>query len=131
MTYVTPFAFLKQRYRINATADLDRVVLTYGDFLDILRALLRGVPVDEDWYLREYPDVGEAISAGIFKSAKHHFMQNGFLEGRKPADCEVDEDWYLLTYPDVLSAIDADLVTSATEHFHASGYEEGRLPREF
>lgn len=131
MTYVAPLAFLKQRYKINATTDLDRVVLSYRDFLEILRSLLRGVKVDENWYLREYPDVEEAVKAGTFKSAKHHFVQNGYFEGRRPAYCEVDEDWYLLTYPDVSNAIDAELLASATEHFHASGYAEGRLPHEF
>jgi hypothetical protein len=131
MTYVAPLAFLKRRYKISAATDIDRVVFSYRDFLDILRALLRGVTVDENWYLREYPDVHEAVRAGLFKSAKHHFVQNGYFEGRKPGHCEVDEDWYLLTYPDVSSAIDAKLLASATEHFHVSGYEEGRLPREF
>ena len=131
MTYVAPFAFLKQRNKINAATDIDHVVLSYRDFLDVLRSLLRGMPVDENWYLREYPDVDEAVRAGIFKSAKHHFVQNEYFEGRRPGYCEVDEDWYLLTYPDVSSAIDAKLLASATEHFHLSGYEEGRLPREF
>ncbi|HWB51012.1 MAG TPA: hypothetical protein VG651_18020 [Stellaceae bacterium] len=131
MTYVAPLAFLKQRYKINATTDLDRVVLSYRDFLEILHSLLRGVEVDEAWYLSQYPDVEEAVKAGIFKSGKHHFLQNGYLEGRRPAYCAVDEDWYLLTYPDVSNAVDANMLASATEHFHAAGYEEGRLPREF
>jgi hypothetical protein len=131
MTYVAPFAFLKQRYRINATTDVDHVALTYRDFVDMLRSLLRGVEVDENWYFREYPDVAEAVRAGIFKSAKHHFVQNGYFEGRKPGHCAVDEDWYLLTYPDVSNAIDSKLLASAAEHFHASGYEEGRLPYDF
>lgn len=131
MTYVAPFAFLKQRYKISATTDLERVTLPYRDFLEIMRSLLRGIDVDEDWYFREYPDVQEAVRSGIFKSAKHHFLENGYFEGRKPGRCEVDEEWYLITYPDVSTAIDAKLVVSATDHFHSSGYEEGRLPSEF
>jgi hypothetical protein len=131
MTYVAPFAFLKRRYKINATADVDRVTLSYRDFQELLRSALRGIYVDEEWYLRQYPDVEEAIRSGTFKSAKHHFLQNGYFEGRRPGYCQVDEDWYLLTYPDVASAIDAELLMSATEHFHSSGYEEGRLPSEY
>ena len=130
MTYVAPFAFLKKKYKINATSDIDRVSLSFRDFSEIIRSLLRGVSVDEAWYLREYPDVQEAVKAGIFKSAKHHFLENGYFEGRKPAHCEVDEDWYLITYPDVSSAIDSKAVASATEHFHSSGFDEGRLPSE-
>lgn len=131
MSYVAPFGFLKQRFKINAVEDIDRVNLSYRDFLEILRSLLRGVAVDEDWYLREYPDVEEAIRSGVFKSARHHFIENGYLEGRKPAYCTVDEDWYLAQYPDVSSAIEANAVLSADEHFHASGYDEGRLPYEY
>jgi hypothetical protein len=122
---------LKQRYKINANADVERVNLPYRDFLEIFRSVLRGVEVDEEWYFREYPDVEQAVKSGIFKSAKHHFLENGYFEGRKPGNCAIDEEWYLLTYPDVSSAIEAKLVPSATEHFHASGYEEGRLPTEF
>jgi hypothetical protein len=131
MTYVAPFAFLKRRYKVSATADVDRVTLSYRDFQELLRSVLRGVHVDEGWYLREYPDVEEAIRSGVFKSAKHHFVQNGYFEGRRPGPCEVDEDRYLLTYPDVASAIDAKLLMNGTEHFQSSGYEEGRLPSEY
>jgi hypothetical protein len=131
MTYVAPFAFLKQRYKINATAEIDRVNLTYRDFLAILQSVLRGIEVDEEWYFQEYPDVETAVKSGIFKSAKHHFLENGYFEGRRPAPCEVDEDWYLGTYPDVSNAIEAKVVVSAADHFHSSGYDEGRLPSEF
>jgi hypothetical protein len=131
MPYVAPFAFLKQRYKITAVEDVDRVNLTYRDFMEILHSLLRGVAVDEAWYYREYPDVAEAVRRGIFKSAKHHFLENGYLEGRRPGPCVVDEDWYLVTYPDVSLAIEAQAVTSATEHFFNSGYDEGRLPSEY
>lgn len=131
MTYLPPFAFLKRRYKVDATVDVERVNLSYRDFIEMLQLLLRGINVDEEWYFSEYPDVEQAVKLGIFKSAKHHFIENGYFEGRKPGSCDVDEDWYLLTYPDVSNAIEARLVISAAEHFHASGYDEGRLPSEF
>jgi hypothetical protein len=111
--------------------DVDRISLSYRDLLEVLRSLLRGVHVDEEWYFQEYPDVEEAVKSGIFKSAKHHFLENGYFEGRKPAPCAVDEDWYLATYPDVSTAIEAKVVQSASEHFDSSGYDEGRLPSEY
>ena len=131
MTYVAPFTFLRQRFKLNAIDDIDRVNLSYRDFKEICRLLLRGVTIDEEWYFREYPDVEEAVKSGIFKSAKHHFLENGYFEGRRPARCAVDEEWYLLAYPDVSTAIEAKIVASATEHFHSSGYDEGRLPSEY
>ena len=131
MTYIAPFAVLKRRYKVSATADVDRVAISYRDLQELVRSVLRGVNVDEAWYLRQYPDVEEAVRSGIFKSAKHHFVQNGYFEGRRPSHCSVDEDWYLLTYPDVAHAIDAEQLMNAAEHFYSSGYEEGRLPSEY
>ena len=103
----------------------------YKDLLEITRLFLRGVSIDEQWYLREYPDVGDAIKNGEFKSAKHHFVENGYFEGRRPHPFEVDEGWYLLTYPDVADGIEAGNITSAQEHFVSNGYAEGRLPSEY
>ena len=131
MSYLPPFAFLKQKYRITAATDRDRVNLMYKDFLEITRLFLRGVAVDEKWYLKEYPDVGDAIKDGQFKSAKHHFVENGYFEGRRPHQFEVDEEWYLVTYPDVADGVEAGQITSAREHFVSDGYAEGRLPSEY
>lgn len=131
MTYLPPFAFLKQKYRITASVDRDRVNLTYADFTEITRLLLRGVSVDEAWYLREYPDVADAIRGGEFKSARHHFIENGYFEGRRPCAFEVDADWYLQHYPDVADSVSAGTIASAEEHFLRDGYGEGRLPAEY
>jgi hypothetical protein len=131
VSYLPPFAFVKQKYKITANADRDRATLMYRDLLDIVKLLLRGVTVDDPWYLATYPDVAEAIEAGMFKSAKHHFVENGYFEGRRPAQFEVDEEWYLTTYPDVTDGIEAGKIVSATEHFFSNGYAEGRLPSEY
>jgi hypothetical protein len=129
--YLPPFAFIKQKYRISAATDRDRVSLIYKDLLEITCLFLRGVAVDEEWYLKEYPDVAEAISDAQFKSAKHHFVENGYFEGRRPHAFEVDEEWYLVTYPDVADGVEAGHITSAHDHFLSNGYAEGRLPSEY
>ena len=41
--------------------------------------------VDEAWYRETYPDVDEAIRQGREVSAKSHFIEQGYHEGRKPA----------------------------------------------
>ena len=46
----------------------------------------RAIPVDEAWYLAEYPDVQEAVSGGSFTSARQHFEREGFKEGRLPSE---------------------------------------------
>jgi hypothetical protein len=40
--------------------------------------------VDEVWYRETYPDVDEAIRIGRETSAKSHFVDQGYHEGRKP-----------------------------------------------
>jgi len=40
--------------------------------------------VDGDWYLVQYQDVKEAVSKGLFTSARDHFYTAGFKEGRLP-----------------------------------------------
>jgi hypothetical protein len=42
------------------------------------------IQVNDKWYLEAYPDIAEAIRAGVYKSAQSHFDQAGFREGRLP-----------------------------------------------
>ena len=70
MSYLLPFAFVKHKYKITANTDRDRMALLYRDLIDIVKLLLRGVAIDEEWYLAQYPDVAEAIEGGMFKSGQ-------------------------------------------------------------
>jgi hypothetical protein len=40
---------------------------------------------DEKWYLAEYPDVNEAVLAGMFSSGLAHYLAYGRRERRRPA----------------------------------------------
>jgi hypothetical protein len=42
------------------------------------------IDFDEDWYLRAYPDVAEAVRAGKIASGLQHYLGHGREEGRKP-----------------------------------------------
>jgi hypothetical protein len=42
--------------------------------------------IDENWYLRENPDVADGIQRGDLASAQQHFDQAGYKEGRQPFD---------------------------------------------
>jgi hypothetical protein len=101
---------------------------TYDEFLEIVRLLLRSVQVDEEWYLTEYPDIAEAVASGEVKSARNHFIDSGYFEGRMPAPLEIDEAWYLAEYPDVAEGIGRGEIQSALQHYREHGYAEGRLP---
>ena len=42
------------------------------------------IAFDEEWYLREYRDVAEAVRSGRLASALQHYLLFGFAEGRLP-----------------------------------------------
>jgi hypothetical protein len=126
--YVVPFSALKNTIKLVSLKGQLKVDLTYDEFLAIIRQILQAAPVDEAWYRETYPDVAEAIDAGTYRSAKHHFVANGYLEGRRPFTMMVDEAWYLETYPDVKEGIEEGMFASAQEHFTRHGYDEGRKP---
>lgn len=131
MSYVPPFEVIKQKVKLIGTNGKGRVDMRYQDFTDLLKLILRSVNVSEAWYLAQYPDVAEAIKAGSYKSAKHHFVEEGYFEGRIPYEFSIDEAWYASTYADVAAGIKTGAITSAKEHFRAHGYKEGRLPSEY
>ena len=101
-----------------------------NNLIKCIKLLLRGVYVDEDWYRIQYPDVAEAIIGGGFISAKHHFVENGYFEGRKPSAVIVDDGWYGKAYADVFEAAKIGELGSFQEHFEKFEEREGRFPRQ-
>lgn len=128
MSYLPPFSHIKPKMRVGAAKGIQRVQMDYEDFLNFIKLFLRSVKVDETWYLEQNPDVVEAIDQGAYRSGKHHFVEDGYFEGRTPCEFEVDEDWYMRTYPDVAEGLKQGALGSAQEHFLSHGYTEGRLP---
>ena len=94
-----------------------------------------GVPddFDEETYLALYPDVAEAVKAGVFGSGYDHWLTHGEKEGRIatyktppgiPAD--FDESGYLALNPDVAEDVRAGLYASGYEHWKRRGAKERR-----
>jgi hypothetical protein len=106
------------------------VTIQAGLFRDLFRIALERVPVDERYYLRTYPDVGEAVEQGLFTSPRHHYIEFGYFEDRLPFRIKVDEDYYFRSNPDIKESVNSGFVPSAQVHFERYGYKEGRLPRE-
>jgi len=130
VNYLPPFDLIKQLLTISTVKGQMRVKVPYDDFLKLLRLLIAGTEVDEKWYLQKYEDIREAVEAGKIPSAKKHFVNDGYFEGRLPFPLDVDEEWYLSHYPDVAEGISSGAITSAKQHFTDNGYREGRLPIE-
>jgi len=128
MNYVPPFDRIRQFLAIVAEDGEVRINITYKEFLFIVQQLLHSIEVDEAWYRKTYPDVGLAIDEGKWSSAKDHFVEYGYFEGRMPYDMWVDEAWYEQAYDDVRNGIEKAEIASAKEHFIKHGYAEGRRP---
>jgi hypothetical protein len=52
--------------------------------LELVGRFIRQIDVDEAGYRREYPDVAQAIERGEIVSARDHFLEFGYFEGRDP-----------------------------------------------
>lgn len=128
MKYLPPFELLRRTVEVSTIKGELRISVSYDDFIKLVRLLIADTPVDEAWYLSQNEDVASAIQDGKIASAKQHFIDDGYFEGRLPFPLVVDEAWYLAEYPDVAENISRGLVLSASQHFHDDGYYEGRLP---
>ena len=130
MYFIPSFKVVRSRMTVVTVNGKTKINNSYDDFLEVVKLLLRGAAFDEKWYLTAYPDVAEAVKSGAFNSGRHHFIEVGYFEGRRPGVFEVDEKWYLRTYPDVADSVGKGDIKSARQHFNEYGYEEGRLPAE-
>ena len=128
MRYVPPFDLLRRSVEISTVRGELRVSLSYDDFIKMIRLMIAGIEVDEAWYRQTYDDIGRAIQEGRIASAKRHFLDDGYFEGRLPFAVNVDETFYEQTYPDVADSIRNGIVQSSQTHFDEDGYREGRLP---
>ncbi len=131
MKYLPPFDLIRRSVEISTVRGELRVSLSYDDFVRVLRLMISGIQVNEEWYLTEYPDIAQAIRDGKVELARQHFIDDGFFEGRRPFPMDVDERWYLQQYPDVAESVRTGVVGSGQQHFVEDGYREGRLPYGF
>lgn len=129
--YITPFKSAMQELGVDATAIPDSIKLSRDNLQHLIKTLLRAICIDEEWYRNTYPDVDAAIKQGAYKSAKHHFVENGYFEGRRPGKVVVDQNWYRQAYPDIAEAIDFGEIESCQVHFEQYGEAEGRRPKEY
>ncbi len=128
MKYLPPFELIRRSIEISTVRGELRVNLSYEDFVKILRTMIAGIEINEAWYLKTYDDIAAAIRSGVVRSAKQHFVDDGYFEGRLPFPMPVDERWYLAENPDVAESIRRGDIPSAQGHFDQDGYREGRLP---
>lgn len=84
---------------------------------------------DAPWYLETYPQVRDAIEAGDYGNALHHYLTNPTPEAFNPSPW-FDEAYYRRTSPDILPSVGAGGLRNGYEHFVLFGAHEGRSPAE-
>ena len=128
MRYIPPFEYLKSKATTDTVNGQTMVHMSHDELVEMLRSIIINMDMDETWYMQRYPDVAEAVRAGTFKSAKDHFVNNGYFEGRMPFPIKVDERYYLSRYPELAESIRREVIASGQQHFDENGYLEGRRP---
>jgi hypothetical protein len=126
--YLPPFEVLKSFLTISNVKGELMVSCSYENLVQMLRRVISGVEVDERWYLERYPDIADAIEKGFVQSARLHFVNDGFFEGRLPFPIHVDERYYLSQNTGVAEYVRKGMLESGQQHFDENGYAEGRLP---
>ncbi len=67
---------------LDPALDVYPASVSWRSLLEVIQLFLQRFPVDEVWYREAYPDVDEAIRNGQIESARRHFIEYGYFEGR-------------------------------------------------
>lgn len=128
INYFPPFSVVKKSLQFKSVNGEVQVSLTYDELVRLVKLMAHSVPVDEAWYLSRNPDVVAAINGGQIQSARQHWIEFGYFEGRLPSLPVIDPGWYVNQYPDVARGVAAGAIQSPQSHYLDFGYQEGRLP---
>lgn len=85
-------------------------------YLLLKRLFLKSTLFDEEWYVKQYPEVLEEHIRPI-----RHYIEKGWKEGKNPSD-KFDANKYLIAYPEIQMAKKNPL-----KHYLRCGKKEGRL----
>lgn len=132
--YLIPYAMI-QRFLAkrsdsgnNSMVDENNITIPLPLFRRLIQQALENQNFNEISYLDANPDVASALRRGEIESAHHHYVQNGYFEGRVGGPDMFDEAWYFKTNADVSRSVRAGLYSSGKAHFHSAGVQEFRPP---
>ncbi len=88
---------------------------------------------DEAWYLKNNPDIAQAVASGLHTSGFEHWTLYGRTEGRLPPPGYGDEDvfdeaFYLRAYPMAAREMASGKAATAQAHYETFGRHRGYLP---
>ncbi|MBS1101497.1 glycosyltransferase [Gluconobacter sp. Dm-62] len=84
---------------------------------------------DPVWYLTRYPEVRQAIAAGQYSSALHHYLTNETPGLFDPQEF-FSEAFYRQAHPDMVPSLEQGYFRNGYDHFVRHGVYEGRAPQE-
>jgi hypothetical protein len=126
--YVPSFAYVSTHASLPANAlKNETITIPTKLFKFLMSAWLHREAFNENEYRAANPDVDAAVGLGELKSAKLHYVTNGYFEGRTPGRYIVDENWYRSKYPDIGLGERKGLVANPTTHYNLTGRFEGRV----
>ncbi|MBS0639920.1 MAG: hypothetical protein JSS43_08620 [Proteobacteria bacterium] len=84
MPYVPPHTLLIKWLDRQHELPGGRLSILYDDLLDVIKAFISALPVDESWYLARYPAVADFVTRSSTTTARSHYVNHGYFEGRHP-----------------------------------------------
>jgi hypothetical protein len=81
---------------------------------------------DEEFYLRSYPDVANAVHSGALERGRVHFQGSGFHEGRNAFPFDIR--WYSVAYPDAAREVGDGEYVNLLHHYVETGAARGYKP---
>jgi hypothetical protein len=81
VNYLPPFDLIRHSVEIFTVRKELRVNLSYADFVRILRLMISGIAVNEEWYLAEYPDIAQVIRGARCSRRGSISLMTAFLRG--------------------------------------------------
>jgi hypothetical protein len=106
----------------------ETLTMSRSGFLALMQELLAFADFDEAWYLSTYKDVAAAVAQKQFKSARDHYLNYGYFEGRLPNARGFDAAYYAKQHADVVRAMKGSDPAKMLEQYLSHGYAEGRRP---
>jgi hypothetical protein len=106
----------------------ETLTMSRSGFLTLMQELLAFADFDEAWYLSTYKDVADAVAQKKIASARDHYLNFGYFEGRLPNAKGFDAEFYAKQYGDVVRALNGSDPALLLHHFLTHGYAEGRRP---
>ena len=123
-----PFDRLKPLLRVAPTSGGLTSYMFQDDFIELIKQLLKSVPVDGAWYSSYYPIEEIGIIKSDIETVSAHYVEIGYFKGWLPADVVVDAEWYKQRYEHVRHGLELGHAADAKDHFLKIGYREGCRP---